>query len=417
MLSRLRPSLVLALSQIVLEGSAFLRNLILARLLGVEQMGLAVALALGIRALEMMGDFGLERLLVQVRSHELSGVRGTVHLVQAAKGLILMGIAVVVAKPLCTAINPALDPYVFVLASAALVLRGFINCEYRERQRVQDFSGMLYAEGISNVIAVVFVAPIALATRDYSALAWASVLQASLLCLLSHLFAKRAMTFAFDRASLRKAFRFGIPIACNGVLMFLAMQGDRLIVAVNFTPEDLAKFAISAQLSLLPALVGARFLLTLDLPRFSNNSTQPAALRKQYSDRLKQVGLVAVMMTSAFAILGTKAVAWLYGLAFVPLPEMMALLALAAGLRLVRAVPNTLLLSKGKTLMMLICNLPRLLALLVALAFIARGHGLVTIVAIGTMSEALSRLLGLAAVATIDRAPIRLNRTLLEIPR
>jgi O-antigen/teichoic acid export membrane protein len=348
MLSRLRPSLVLALSQIVLEGSAFLRNLILARLLGVEQMGLAVALALGIRALEMMGDFGLERLLVQVRSHELSGVRGTVHLVQAAKGLILMGIAVVVAKPLCTAINPALDPYVFVLASAALVLRGFINCEYRERQRVQDFSGMLYAEGISNVIAVVFVAPIALATRDYSALAWASVLQASLLCLLSHLFAKRAMIFAFDRASLRKAFRF------------------------------LAKFAISAQLSLLPALVGARFLLTLDLPRFSNNSTQPAALRKQYSDRLKQVGLVAVMMTSAFAILGTKAVAWLYGLAFVPLPEMMALLALAAGLRLVRAVPNTLLLSKGKTLMMLICNLPRLLALLVALAFIARGHGLVT---------------------------------------
>ena len=51
MISKLPPPLTLALSQIVLEGSAFLRNLILARLLGAEQMGLAIALALGVRAL------------------------------------------------------------------------------------------------------------------------------------------------------------------------------------------------------------------------------------------------------------------------------------------------------------------------------------------------------------------------------
>lgn len=417
MISRLPPSLTLALSQIVNEGSAFLRNLILARLLGAEQMGLAIALALGVRALEMLGDFGLERYLVQVRAAELPGVRGTVHLVQVFKGFVLMGFAVIVAAPLSMAINPALNPAIFLLASSALVLRGFINCDYRERQRSNNFSGLLYVEGISNLVTVILVAPIAVATRDYSALAWASVLQAAVLCLLSHLLARRAMTFVIDRAMLRKAFKFGIPIACNGMLMFMAMQGDRLIVAMNFSPEDLAKFAISAQLTLLPALVGARFLLSLDLPRFSKLRTQPAELRRQYGTRLKWVALTATVMLFAFATLGTQTVTWLYGVAFVPAPELMTLLAAAAGLRLIRAVPNTLLLSRGKTLMMLLCNAPRLIALLVALAFVAQGYGLVTIVAIGMISEALSLLIGMGAVATMDRKAVRSTLPLPEMTR
>ena len=417
MISAIRPPLVLAAGQVVIEGSAFLRNLILARLLGVEQMGLAVALALGIRCLEMVGDLGLERLLVQVRSSDLPGVRGTVHLVQALKGFSLMALAVLLAGPLCAAINPALDPAVFILASAALAIRGLINCEYRERQRDSDFTGVLYAEGISNILAVVFIAPIAMATLDYSALAWASVLQATLLCLLSHLIAKRPMTFRMDRSSLERAFRFGIPIAGNGILMFLAMQGDRLIVATNFAPEDLATFAISAQLTLLPALVGARFLLTLDLPQFSKLNTRPSVLQSRHAKRLRQVALVAAILFAAFSILGTEVVATLYGSAFAPEPALMTFLAAAASLRLVRAVPNTLLLSKGKTLMMLMCNVPRLIALPVALILVAKGFGLLSIVAIGTVSEAIGLVIGLGAVVASGRQSVRLERPLLEASR
>lgn len=417
MISRVRPPFVLATSQVVIEGSAFLRNLILARLLGAEQMGLAVALALGIRCLEMIGDLGLERLLVQVRSSGLPGIRGTVHLVQAVKGFALVAIAALLAAPLCEAINPALDPAVFILASAALAIRGLINCDYRERQRNSDFSGLLYAEGISNVAALVFVAPIAMATRDYSALAWASVLQASLLCLFSHLIAKSPIKFVVDRDSLAAAFRFGIPIAGNGILIFMAMQGDRLIVATNFAPEDLAKFAISAQLTLLPALVGARFLLTLDLPRFSKLDARPSALLAQHALRLKQVALVAALMFAAFSFFGSGTVEALYGTAYTPEPELMMFLAAAASLRLVRAVPNTLLLSKGKTMMMLVCNVPRLIALPVAIAFVASGYGLVAVVAIGTVSEALGLAIGLGAVASSDRRAARPERPLLEVSR
>ena len=112
MISRLPPSLVLALTQVVVEGSAFLRNLALARLIGADDMGLAVAIAIGVRIFEMIGDFGLERWLVQVRVGELDSVRGTVHWLQAAKGLVLMGLAMTLAAPLTGVLQPQLDrPY------------------------------------------------------------------------------------------------------------------------------------------------------------------------------------------------------------------------------------------------------------------------------------------------------------------
>jgi len=93
MTPKVHPTVILALSQLIAEGSAFLRNLILARMIGVEEMGLAIAIALAIRVFEMAGDLGLERLLVQVHARELTRVRGTVHLIQAVKACLLTSIA------------------------------------------------------------------------------------------------------------------------------------------------------------------------------------------------------------------------------------------------------------------------------------------------------------------------------------
>ena len=414
MLSRMRPSVVLALAQVVGEGSAFLRNLILARLIGAEQMGLAVALALGIRVIEMFSDFGLKRLLVQVRSSELDRVRGAVHLIRAAKACILVVCAMLLAVPLTGAINSALSPAMFMLAATAIIIRGLANCDYRERQRQRDFTGVLLVEGGSNMAALMVIAPIAIATRDYSALVWASLVQATVLCGLSHLIAKRPMSWLLDIATIKKALRFGVPIACNGALIFLAMQGDRLIVAVHFTPEELAKFAIAAQISLFPTLAGARFLLAFDLPRFARLVDEPSELRVQFKNRLIFVSGVALLLALGLGLLGNTAIGLLFGAGFVSAPTIMALLAVVAGIRLIRAVPNTLLMATGRTSIMLACNVPRILALFVALAFIAYGAGLVQVVAIGMVSEAISLLLGLTVVAGFGRHQIGLAHSSVE---
>ena len=313
MLSRLPPSLVLALTQVVVEATAFLRNLVLARLIGADNMGLAVAIAVGVRIFEMMGDFGLERWLIQVRASELTKVRGTVHWLQAIKGVVLMAMAMMLAGPLTSVLQPQLDPAVFVLAAIAIGIRGFVNCDYRERQRDRDYVGVLQVEGASNVLALIAVIPIAVLTRDYSAIAWASIFQAAVFSILSHVVARRVITFHFDTATFREALRFGVPVAANAVLMFLAMQGDRLIVAANFEPRVLAAFAIAAQLTLLPALAGARFLLTFDLPRCAQLATKTNEWQRYFRVRLVQVAGVSAVLAITLALYGNMLVGFLYG--------------------------------------------------------------------------------------------------------
>ena len=398
MIDRLPSSLVLALTQVIVEGSAFLRNLILARLIGADDMGLAVAIAIGVRIFEMMGDFGLERWLVQVRASELSVVRGTVHWVQAVKGCMLVGLAMLLAAPLTRVLQPQLDPAVFALAAIAVGIRGFVNCDYRERQRDRDYVGALQVEGGSNLLALIAVVPIALLAQDYSAIAWASIFQAAALSGLSQIVARRAISFNFDTATFQAALRFGAPVAANALLMFLALQGDRLIVAANFEPRVLAAFAIAAQLTLLPALAGARFLLTYDLPRCARLATKVSEWKTYFRVRLIQVTGISAVLTTCLVLYGNAVVDFLYGSEFVAGTAVLELLACAAGIRLIRAVPNTMLMAMGRTPMLLAGNLPRILALFVAMVALAEGAGLATVVLIGVVSEAVGLVISLAAL-------------------
>ena len=400
---KLPPALILAATQVIVEGATFLRNIVLARIIGVENMGLAVAVAIGVRLFEMIGDFGLERWLVQVKAERLPRIRGAVHLLQAIKGVLLMAAAMAVAIPVTRLLLPEVEASVFALAAIAIGIRGFINYDYRERHRERDYRGSLRVEAGSNLLALLATAPIALWTRDYSAVAWASIMQALAMCLLSQWVARRHMSFTCNRQAIAEALRFGIPISCNALLMFLALQGDRLIVAVHFEPETLAGFALAAQLTLLPALAGTRFIMGFDLPKYAeavnSGSTWQALLRK----RLFQVTAVSGAMVLAFSTVGQSLVSGLYGPEFVTDAGVLELLALAAGIRLTRTVPSTMLVAQGRTPFLLACNMPRVLALMAIIWALGQGAGLFAVALIGVVSEATGLMIGLAALHGTDR--------------
>jgi O-antigen/teichoic acid export membrane protein len=397
--SNRHPRLTLAATQVLCEGSALLRNIVIARLIGADEMGLAVALALGIRIFEMAGELGLDRLLVQVEKETLDATRRAVHLLQLVKGWSVAGVAALLAIPVCLALDPAINPAWFALAAVSIAVRGSANWDYRERQRYGEFLPALVVEGGSNLIAVLAAIPLALWTRDYSALVWVSLLQASAFFALSHAVASRPLRVGFDRALLARCVRYGAPIALNGALMFLALQGDRLIAAVHFPAAELARFALAAQLALLPALIGARYVLTSELPRFAALARQPHGFEGHLAGQLTRVTVVASLGVVGLGLCGNLLVEILYGSEYRISGEVFWLLAAAAGLRLIRAVPSTALMALERTRLLLLGNLPRLLILPIALIAVANGGGLVAVVACGAVGEALCLVVALIALA------------------
>ena len=391
--------MALLTTQVLCEGSAFLRNLLLARLIGADEMGLAVALALAIRLFEMAGEFGLDRLLMHVEEAALSPMRRAVHLLQLLKGGLLSVVAILLAVPVSRALNPALDPSLFALAALALVIRGASHCEFRERQRRGDYLPGLVVEGGSALAAALLTAPLAWALRDYTALAWVLLLHAGVYCALSHLVASSAYRLGLDRSLCSRCLRYGAPIALNGALMFLALQGDRLVVALHFPAAELARFALAAQLTLLPALIGTRYLLASELPHFARLSREEAGISGHCLALLHRVGVVSLAGALLLGLGGNVLVGLLYGEAYRVDPLVFWLLAAGAGIRLVRAVPSTAFMALERTHFLFLSNLPRLVTLPVAFWSAATGGGLAAIVAIAVIGEALSLAVGLAALA------------------
>ena len=87
--------------------------------------------------------------------------------------------------------------------------------------------------------------------------------------------------------------------------------------------------------------------------------------------------------------LGNLLIAALYGGEYRIPPAVFWLLAVAAGLRLIRAVPSTALMALEKTRLLMLSNLPRLATLPLALFAVTLGGGLAAVAAIGVVGEAL----------------------------
>jgi O-antigen/teichoic acid export membrane protein len=399
-----RPRLTLAATQLLCEGSAFLRNLVLARLVGAEEMGLVVALALGIRIFEMAGELGLDRLLVQVEEESLAATRRAVHLLQLVKGVTMAAALALLAAPVCRALDPALDASWFALAGLSLAIRGAANCSFRERQRRGEFVPALVVEGASALIAAIAAIPLAVWTRDYTVLAWTLLAHAGAHCALSHAVAAHPFTLGANRALLSRCLRYGLPIALNGMLMFLALQGDRLIVAVHFPAAELARFALAAQLTLLPALISARYLLASELPRFARLAQRPGDFDRYLAMKSGRAAAVALLGVIVLGLAGNLMVATLYGEEYRVAPLLFWLLAAASALRLVRAVPSTALMALERTRTLFLCNLPRLVVLPLALLAAALGGDLAAVVTMGVVGEALSLTVALTALRPSRRS-------------
>lgn len=414
MLNRYRnQKMALVATQVLCEGSAFLRNLVLARLIGADEMGLAVALALAIRIFEMAGEFGLDRLLVQVEETVLSRMRRTVHLLQLAKGVMLAAAAALLAVPVSQAMSSALDPSIIALAALALVIRGGSNFQFREYQRRGEYTPALLVEGGSALAAALACVPLAWVLQDYTAVAWVLLVHAGVFCILSHRVASSSYRLGLDRSLLSRCLRYGAPIALNGALMFLALQGDRLIVALHFPAAELASFALAAQLTLLPALIGTRYLLACELPRCARLLRQETGIGDHCLTLLHHVGLISLAGVLLLGLGGNTLVSLLYGEAYLVDPAVFWLLAAGAGIRLVRAVPSTAFMALERTPFLFLSNLPRLVTLPMAFWSAAAGGGLTTIVAIAVLGEALSLVVGLIAlsfsgVRLVDRSGARL---------
>lgn len=386
---------------ILAEAAALARSLAFAWMLGPDELGQAMILALTVRLAEMASDLGVDRLMVQARDGGGHCFQAQMHGVAVARGIVAAFVMIVAAPALAAVFAEGPDVASYMWLALIPLLRGGAHLDLRRCERLFRYRPMAMVEGGATLVMAIGILPAALWLADHRAMVLVLILHAATYACLSHLVASRPYRVGFSRAAVQRVWRFGAPLVANAALLFLTFYADRIMVASAYDWATLAVYGVALQLALLPAQIIGRAAASLVLPRL-RIAIQRGRLHATWQPVLTLHVLFAVILAAGFTLIAPAAIALVYGPAFQPDTALSLALGVAAGFRILRTPYSQLAIATGRTGDPARANLLRAVALIPAGAIAFWGYPLAALAAFAACGEAAASLYAVL----LARAPL-----------
>jgi O-antigen/teichoic acid export membrane protein len=389
----------IGLGQVFSQGCSFLRNVIVARLITPADFGIAATFAMTLSLVEMASNLAAEKLLVQSRHGDEERFLGTVHCVQAIRGVFNGVVLFCVAGVVAPLFGVPEATWAFRWLSLFPVFRGLIHQDINRFQRNMRFGPSISVEALSIGIMTLLAYPLGVRLGDYSCMLWIILGQSALAALLSHRFAERRYRWAWDKIFAREMLLFGWPWLINGFLMFGIFQGDRFVIASAdrlfhkgiYSLEDLGVYSVAFALTFAPTNLIAGISTSLFLPLLSNIRSEEDIFFRRYKFICEAIALAG----GVFAIFLIGSGEWIVKVFFgekysLNAAALVAWLAAMQSLRIMRIGPTLAAMSRGDTKNAMYSNMARSLSFIAVLASAATGKSIVWIAASGFVGELLA---------------------------
>jgi len=347
------------ISTIGVEATVLARQVLIARLFGAETLGQFLIIVMLMRCVQMITDLAADRFLITRPDADVTTALATIHGYNMMRGFVCALLMIAGISIWGATIS---GPVIVNLCGAAIV-KGFAHQGYRLQQRDSRFSYLYAVELLPVVVATLAIWPLAMIYDPGIALASSLAFQAVLEVIASHMVARaHAYRVTFLRVHMRHLLAYGWPLLGGSVVLFISIQGERLIFSHTLTVKEFAIIGSAIQLAMIPALMAARLLLLMGLPvARAKGAAGCMAIHRQYRPYLM---LLAVAATLAFAATGNWMLASLYGPGFAVSAPLLALIAAIQAGRVLRAPDSVIAQSIGQTHIPLQTNLLRASAIL-----------------------------------------------------
>lgn len=410
----LKILLLLASSQGLISLMRFGRNILIARLIGVEDFGIASTFALLMSLVEMLSDIGMSRLVIQDRDGNDPDFVAAIHGLMLLRGAGLSLIVFLLADPIAALLGqPGLGAAYRVMAVIP-VLRALNNLDTARQQRSMRFGLMIKTSLSGMVISLMAIGPLYLWLGDYRVMLGVIVIEALAWTGTSHLLAERRYRLGWSRAVTGRALSFGWPILLGGMAGFATLQGERLIVANQLTATDLGLFSAALTLAMAPTLVVQRIVSRMFLPVLARHQDDEDAFRQKAELSLESLLVTGLTLMLAYVLMGPFLLPLVYGAEFAAGAPLVAILGITYTLRMVRASPSSISIAKGHTINLLLANILRFASFPAAFLVAVQGGGLVAIAMTGIAGEAIALIAAYALIAIREgMAPVLARRAAL----
>ena len=385
-------------ASIVAQVSALVRYVILARLLGPEQLGLAATLVVTGAFFDMISDTGADRFLIQDRDGDTVTVQRLVQTAYIGRGFAIAAGLIIAAVPVSQFFHaPALAVGLAVLSLSPLI-SGFLHLDVTRAQRRHDFRSEAACLMASETAGLIVTITAAWLTRNFTAILYGLIARSLVMVLVSHLRAERPYGLGWSREHGPRLARFAAPLMLSGLMLFIGSQGDRALIGHQLGVKALGRYSAVLLLVYYPSALVLRYMHVMYMPTVAAGRDHPAH-RHRVSEMLGgQTQLLALAMMVGFAVVAPPMVTILYGAKFTEAALTVGLIGILQTTRFLIMWPTTVALGMGNSRTVLISNATRLLVFPGAVIGYRSLGGLPGVIVGFTIGEMISVAVALALV-------------------
>lgn len=378
------------------------RLMILARLLGPEQFGLAALLIICLLMLEMVSNLSFDKAMIRADAARAGALQSTAHALAFARGTLIAIAMLALAGPLASLIGaPDAQSMIRWLAIAPF-LAGLAHLEPKRIQREMRYGPDVKAELFAHAVVTLAAWPVASFVGDASAVVWLVVGRSLLQTAGSHLVSTGPYRWSLDTERARHLVAFGAPLIINGLLMFAILQGDQVLVGRVFGLDTLGVYAAVYGLIAAPVMLIGKISTSLLLPVYAASRHHDVTFARTHRFAAHGLGLVAIMLMGGAIAVGEQLVTLVYGAPYAPGFWLVAAIGAMQGVRLLRIAPSIASLATGDTPNMMYANLVRAAALPAALWAALSGAPVYVVALCGASGEVIALMVMLTRLACRD---------------
>jgi PST family polysaccharide transporter len=383
-----------------LRLASVLTFVVLGRLLGPADIGLATLALACLGVIGVVAELGVTTFLVQTESWD-EDTRSTAFWTAMALSFAAAGLVVGMAVPLGTLLGqPRLTPVLMALApilpltALSAVPMAILQRELRFREiALREMGASLLSAGVGLGLAVSGAGVWALVAQSLTQTAAGTVLVLFM--------SKWRPTRQVSRVAFSELRRFGGPVLGFNVMLAIRDRLEQFLLGALLGVSALGYWSVAMRLLALLADVSVGVLDSVALPMFAATRDQPERFRRAFEQALASSQVLLVPVLAVLAVVSPVVVPWAFGAQWAPAVLPAQALCLAYGIAGLAYFNRAALLAHGR---------PGVECLLVGAALVVR---LVIVVVVAPHGlTALAWAFSADSLCTVVLGAFALSRTL-----
>lgn len=378
----------------------FIRTIIVIRLISVADVGIASTFMIAVSVVQMLSDLGLNQFIIQSDRGSDPEFQKAMQGFQLLRGLAGSALMLAIAHPMALFLGNTELTWAYQLIAVMPLLFGLRHFDMNRFQRRMIFWPSFVCNLVGPLVGLLVLWPLDWLFNDYRVVLFALLIQEGLTTLLTHLVAERPFRIRFERSLMADGARFGWPLLLNGLLLFLVLQGEKLVVGRELGMAALGIFAMALALVQEPSMALQRTITQFQLPQLAANKGDDAGFTRMATVTVQANLLGAVILCLAVQLFGEMLVLTALGPHYAPAVPLLVLINIVQALRGARGCTAQVALARAKTGNALAGNVPRALSIPISWYALTQGGGMATVLGIAAVAEMAGFGIGLWLMRT-----------------